>query len=171
MLNFYLMKGSSLAMDQAVMYYPYKAQAHLPSAIHLAGRSSVNYFHWMAEYLPRVLNAIEAGVARGTPLIAPADIPESMRRALELVNDGYFSIHWHASDTLLTVDKLYVPSMHSFIVDCRALPFWMIGALSSRHLRFVRDQILQHVAKNSDDRRFPERVYLLRGHRARVVST
>lgn len=169
--HYTLMKGSSLAMDRAVMFYPYKAQAHLPSAIHLAGRSSVNYFHWMVEYLPRMLNAIEAGVARGTPLIAPADIPESMRRALELANDGYFSIHWHAPDTLLKVDKLYVPSMQSFIVDGRSLPFNMIGALSSRHLRFVRDRILQHVAKNSDDRRFPERIYLLRGHRARGIST
>jgi len=169
--HYSLMKGSSLAMDRAVMYYPYKAQAHLPSAIHLAGRSFDNYFHWMVEYLPRMLNAIEAGVPRGTPLIAPANIPKTMRRALELVNDDYFSIHWHTSDTLLKVDRLYVPSMQSFIVDGHSLPFWMIGALSSRHLRFVRDRILQHIAKDSDHSRFPERVFLLRGNRARVVST
>ena len=154
-----LMKGSPLVPDRAVMHYSYWAQNHLPKAVHLSGRCASNYFHWLVEYLPRILNAIEAGADPDAALLVPAKSPSSMRRALDLVNNRHFPVHTLAKGTLLKVDRLYVPSMHSCVVDGLALPLPQIGGLSARHLRFVRERILQYVERNGVNRCFPERVY------------
>ena len=104
------------------------------------------------------------------PLIIPANIPESMRRALDIVNAGRFPVHELARGALLSADRLHVPSMQSYVVDGRAIPFPRIGALSARHLRFVRERILRFVNESEPSRRFPQKVYLSRGRRARTAT-
>jgi Glycosyltransferase 61 len=165
-----LLKGSPLAMDRAVMHYPYQAHEQLSEAIHLAGRCASNYFHWVAEYLPRLLNAIEADIDSNVPLIIPGNIPRSMRRALSIANAGRFTIHELHQNTLLSVERLHVPSMQSYIVDGRAIPFDRIGAFSPRHLRFVRERILGFVNQQQSGRRFSPKVYLTRRGRARSTT-
>jgi hypothetical protein len=164
-------RGTPLAMDRAAVYYAYNRRERAPSAIHIAGRCAPNYFHWMIEYLPRVLTAIEAGVDPDAKLLIPANMPISMCRALDIVNAGRFPVHEFASGILLEVDKLFVPSMPSCIVDGRALPLSRISALSPRHLRFVRERILRHVQCDESARPLPRKVFLTRGRRVRSLDT
>ncbi len=164
-------RGTPLAMDRAAVYYAYFRRERLPAAVHIAGRCAVNYFHWMIEYLPRLLTAIEAGVDQDAKLLIPANMAHSMRRALDIVNAGRFPVHEFASGALLEADKLFVPSMHSCIVDGRALPLSRISALSPRHLRFVRERILRHVRDNDGGSPLPRKVFLTRGRRVRSLDT
>ena len=57
----------------------------------------------------------------------------------------------------------------SCVVDGGALPLSRIGALSPRHLRFLRERVLRHVARIGGEKTLPRKVYLLRGNRSRVV--
>lgn len=160
-------RGAALAMDRAAVYCAYARRERLPAAVHIAGRCAANYFHWMIEYLPRLLTAIEGNVDREAKLLIPANMARSMRQALDIVNASRFPVHEVAKNTLLEVDRLFVPSMHSCIVDGGALPLSRISALSWRHLRFVRERILSHVQKRGDSAPLPRKVFLLRGTRAR----
>ena len=164
-------KGSAMAMDKAVVYRPYLQQIQLSSAIHIAGRCASNYFHWMIEYLPRLITAEEAGIEASAPLLVPAGMPRSMRQALKIVNERKFPVHEFLPTTLLDVDRLYVPSMHTCIVDGRALPLSTIGAVSPHHLHIVRDRILKHVAQLGGTNSLPRKVLLLRGNRGRALRT
>ncbi len=164
-------RGTPLAMDRAAVHYAFFRRERLPAAVHIAGRCAANYFHWMIEYLPRLLTAIEAGVDPDAKLLIPANIAHPMRRALDIVNAGRFPVHEFASDALLEADRLFVPSMHSCIVDGRALPLSHIGALSPRHLRFVRERVLRHVQDNHGGSPLPRKVFLTRGRRVRTLDT
>ena len=164
-------KGTALAMDRAVVYRGYDRRERLSCAVHIAGRCASNYFHWMIEYLPRILTAIEAGADARAKLLVPAKMTPSMRRALDIVNAGRFPIHEFASSDLLEVDRLFVPSMHTCVVDGRALPLSRIGALSPRHLRFVRERILRRVQEYDRGPDLPRKVLLVRGRRMRSLDT
>ena len=169
-------RGTALAMNRAVVICPYRRRANLASAILIGGRIESNYFHWIVEYLPRLLTAIEGGATNDIPLLIPAGMPQSMRRALEIINQEAFPVYEYEPDTLLEVDRLFIPSMHSCIVDGLALPLSRIGVLSPRHLQFVRERILQHVAKLDREvaaptHDSPDKILLLRGRRARAVTS
>jgi glycosyltransferase involved in cell wall biosynthesis len=165
-----LIKGSQIRPDLAAMHYHYDRLMHMTEAIHVAARSSGNYFHWLVEYLPRLLNALEGGAHRDAPLLIPVGLPKTMIRALEIVNDGEFPVCTIPQNAAVQVDKLYVPSMHSFIVDGLGLPLSQIGALSARHLQFLRNKVLHNIARSGNANELPRKIYLSRGKRGRALS-
>ena len=164
-----LLKGTRQRPDRAVLHYPFERVIELPSAVHLAGRSAGNYFHWLVEYLPRLLNAIEGKADKDAPILIPENLPNSMMRALAIVNAGRFPTQVVPKGAALEVERLFVPSMHTFIVDAMAMPLRAIGAMSGRHLQFVRQKVLSTVSSVPASR-FPRKIFLCRGSRPRSIT-
>ncbi|WP_155831212.1 glycosyltransferase 61 family protein [Hyphomicrobium sp. 802] len=164
-----LLKGARRRSDQAILHFPYERVIKLPSAVHLAGRCSWNYFHWLVEYLPRLLNAIEGGPDRNVPVLIPDNLPNSMMRALEIVNSGRFQTFIVPASTALEVERLFIPSMHTFIVDGLAAPLRSIGAMSRRHMQFLRQRILEALPP-APASKFPTKIFLSRGNRPRSIT-
>ncbi len=115
-------RGTPLAMIAPRSITPTTGEADCHPQFTSRDVVAPNYFHWIVEYLPRILTAIEASVDQHAKLLIPANMAGSMRRALDIVNAGHFPVHEFASRDLLEVDRLFVPALQSCIVDGRALP-------------------------------------------------
>lgn len=65
-------------------------QAHAPlfsidEAFWLAGAHTVDFGHWVTEYLPKLMTAQMAGLPPGVPVLVDANIPATIRAALPLL--------------------------------------------------------------------------------------
>lgn len=171
------LKGTSLAMDRAVTLYEWTGEQEHDEALHLAGRCAINYFHWIVEYLPRLLLAEDFDVPAGIPALVPAGMPRQMVEAGEIANRGRFRLIEKPFDVRASVKRLHIPSMPTCIVDGRALPFPMIGGMDRDMFKRYRRRILDHVAGSAGSD-LPRRVYLTRnaqhrqlGNESKVIAT
>jgi hypothetical protein len=55
---------------------------HVEEAFLLGGNHSVDFGHWMTEYLPRYALAVESGLPPGTPMLLDAIVPQTVVAAL-----------------------------------------------------------------------------------------
>jgi hypothetical protein len=163
------LKGTSLDMDRAVTLYEWAGEQEHDEALHLAGRCAVNYFHWIIEYLPRLLLAEDFGVPAGIPALVPEGMPRQMQEVGEIANGGRFRLIEKPFDVRASVKRLYIPSMPTCIVDGRALPFPMIGGMDRSLFRRYRRRILDHVAGRSG-LDLPKRVHLTRNAKHRQLD-
>lgn len=163
------LKGTSLDMDRAVALYEWSQEQEHEEALHLAGRCAVNYFHWIIEYLPRLLLAEDFDVPAGIPALIPAGMPRQMHEVGEIANQGRFRLIEKPFDVRASVKRLYIPSMPTCIVDGRALPFPMIGGMDRSLFRRYRRRILDHVAGGSNPD-LPRRVHLTRNAKHRQLG-
>jgi hypothetical protein len=61
---------------------PVQAALEVDEAFLLTGNHSVDFGHWMTEYLPRYALAVEAGLPPGTPMLLDPNIPATILAAL-----------------------------------------------------------------------------------------
>lgn len=148
--------------------HTYKAETHYQAGILLSGRATGNYYHWLIEYLPRILNLEKSNIPLSTPLIVKENLPQQFYAALNMINPGYPILRVSLEDHLISVEDLYVPSMHSFLPDDFTSPFWTGGGMSSGHLQYARAKVLEHVNLTP---KFPKKIYLKRSGTRSLENT
>ncbi|AYD67196.1 glycosyltransferase family 61 protein [Achromobacter sp. B7] len=78
---------------------------------------SNNYFHFVAETLPRMILAEEAELPADVPYIVERDLHENMAKLLSMANTSGRPILPVESDTMYRVGALYIPSDVTSVVD------------------------------------------------------
>lgn len=139
----------------------------LDAAVPLAGPWSREFFHWFADYLPRLrtLERWTAVTGEAPPLLVPADSPAWLTASLDLLGvPADRRVSW--TDGRVAVDRLVVPSLPRH-VGSTAPPAGYVH--SPRALSWVADHLRDAVG--SDDRRpVGDRLYVSReGQPARAV--
>ena len=102
---------------KAMLNFQLKPANWLPSGIDIMHEYSNNYFHFVAETLPRIILAEEAGVPNDVPFLVESDLHANMRQLLEMVNASQRPVLQVESDTMYRVDTLYYPSDVTSVVD------------------------------------------------------
>lgn len=75
--------------DTLWMMEPDAIDVEVDEAFMLSGSHTVDFGHWVAEYLPKYALAVMAGLPPSTPILVDQNIPATMREALaELLPDG-----------------------------------------------------------------------------------
>ncbi len=148
----------------------------IEAAIHLAGASSTNYYHWLLEFLPRIAN-LEAGAAgtdRATlPLLidrAVQEIPQLMA-ALAGVDGRARQLIVLEPGKARNVRRLVVPAQLAWLptnlrdgLELRAED----SHISEEAIRFLRDRLLP-----TNDRASPStrrRIHLARRQTGRLLN-
>ncbi len=116
----------------------------LESGILFSNRVSENYFHWMIEVMPKLLNLELANIPLEIPLILKSDLPNQFYQMLSIVAPNRKVFLINPNKTSLFVDVLYVPSTHTFHPDDLNYEFWLGCGLSYSHLNFIRQKVLSH---------------------------
>lgn len=99
------------------MMHAHEPALHVEEAFWLAGSHSVDFGHWIVEYLPKLMIARRGGLPAGVPVLVDTNIPATMRAALPLFlpeGTDVISVPHLAS---VQVDRLWVaptPEYESF---------------------------------------------------------
>ena len=126
----------------------FKKINHHKSGVLIAGRCSQNYFHWLIEYVPKILNIL-AVQKLDSPLIVDATMPEQSYAILDFICKKYSLKYIRTNpEELLNFDELIVPSQHTFQPDDPAFSFWESSALSFEHLEFISNIGLEMALQN-----------------------
>ncbi|WP_197424787.1 DUF563 domain-containing protein [Bordetella sp. N] len=91
--------------------------AWVDKGINVMHEYSNNYFHFMAETLPRLLLAEEAGIDKDVPILLESGLHENMTALLDIVNDGRRPILILERGGAHHVREMYYPSDVSIVVD------------------------------------------------------
>lgn len=123
-----------------------------------------NYFHWVVECLPKVLIADQTLSDRSVPLLIPSGLHENLIELLELINVHNRPVLEVQPGQLYQVDKLYVPSDLSRILDrYQGQPNYAKDiVLSQRWVREAAQMVRSRYGVSSAHRK--RRLYLRRGH-------
>jgi capsular polysaccharide biosynthesis protein len=147
--------------NRVVVKYDYTRRRHVSEAILLSGRCSPNYYHWLIEYLGKAhLIVLDQGL-RGIPLIVDADMHPQEFESLEAVLPGWPIIKVTSTE-LLTVDRLHIPSVGTYLPDNLNEPQWKGGALCFDMLRFLRHAVFNSLDITETRPHFRRRVFLAR---------
>ncbi|WP_438858437.1 glycosyltransferase family 61 protein [Achromobacter spanius] len=87
------------------------------AGIDLMHEYSNNYFHFVAETLPRMILAEEAGLPADVPYIVERDLHNNMSMLLAMANPSGRPVLPVESDTMYRVGALYIPSDVTSVVD------------------------------------------------------
>lgn len=131
----------SLGPDKIVCTRAHKDIVRHKVGILISGRATGNYFHWLIEYVPKVLNVNKAKLDISIPLVIQKGLPTQFLQALKCVAPGRPILEASPDSETLAFETLYVVSVHTYIPDNFSIPYWMGGAYSSDHMRFVRDSV------------------------------
>jgi len=91
--------------------------APIASGINLMHESSNNYFHFIAETLPRMILAEEAGVPHSVPFLFEDDLHSSMLALINLANTSHRPVLFLERGVLYDVRDMFLPSNVSCILD------------------------------------------------------
>lgn len=86
---------------------PGTREAGLDRAFMLTGCHSKAFGHWMWQYLPKMLAAVETGLMPPMPVVIDEDMPPTHRQALAAMLPDGFSIHVLPSFASLRVKELW----------------------------------------------------------------
>ncbi|AYF98347.1 glycosyltransferase family 61 protein [Protaetiibacter intestinalis] len=100
----------------------------IDEAILLAGRSDANWFHWMVEYLPRVVGIPET-VRSNVPLLVTPRVPPTGIQALRDVSDR--PLVFIDPDVAQAVSRLHVAAPPVEVLDTTKIP-WADGIRANR---------------------------------------
>lgn len=118
----------------------------IDSAILISGRASLNYFHWMVEYLPKTLAVVkERDRLNGVPLIIDAGMPKNHRASLDALlaqNKIQCPIYERKEFEHLHVKTLFIPTGPISHPDRFDIPLWHGAGVSVEHYHFVRNSLL-----------------------------
>jgi hypothetical protein len=155
----------------ALLCFPHLKIKTLSSGVLISGRATSNYFHWLIEYLPKIL-AIDMlpPWAKNTPIIIDEAMPpthlESLRQILKKKGWNNALIE-RAPNECLEVEDLIVPTNPIYHPDRFDLPFTTGSGLSLEHLHFVRNTLLEGFRSNPS----PRRLLVCRtNHSTRTIS-
>lgn len=125
---------------QCLVYGIFEERRNLEAGILLTGRCTLNYFHWLIEYLPRFKSVDGRDDFAGWPLLVDERMPKTFKEALQVVVGHQHPIEWINPSVFLQVKKLCIPSYHTRHPDTVKIPFYRGAALSSAHLTYLRNK-------------------------------
>lgn len=138
------MFGHPTKKNHCILFGEIEETLEINEAILLDGRCSLNYFHWLIEYLPRLKTICEIDNLKEIPLVVSENMPETMKDSLRLLAPSR-QIIWINEKTLVNFKRLHVPSMHTYHPDKFNQPTYANSAVSFEHLQYVRETILLQV--------------------------
>lgn len=100
-----------------VLNFQLKPANWVDAGVSIMHEYSNNYFHFVAETLPRMILAEEAGLPPQVPYIVERDLHPNMMQLLKVVNDTGRPVLPVESDTMYRVGSLYLPSDVTSVVD------------------------------------------------------
>lgn len=158
--NYHFVRALARAVASGVVPCRRSATDTVDVAVSLVGPWSDEYFHWFADWLPRLEGVVEYTRRTGLDptLLVPPDPPAWMTDSLEAV--GFGSDAWTEwGGGRVAVSRLVVPSLRWGTVDGST------GYINAPDgYRWVRERVVEHVETDGVDT--PERVYISRSDAA-----
>ncbi|ODU13415.1 MAG: hypothetical protein ABS94_27035 [Variovorax sp. SCN 67-85] len=128
--------------SEILLWFRYKKEVSLPSAILLSGRCSPNYYHWLVEYLGRCYILEKKEALRKIPLIVDDGMfPQEFDSLRTMLPD--WPIYRMDNSTLLKVKKLHIPSTCTNLADNLREPMWKCSAICFRTLAHMQATVFR----------------------------
>jgi len=137
-------------------------------AILLSGKSSINYFHWVFEYLNKVMSIDKLEHLKKIPLIVDAQMPYQHYEALQTafnIEDRKI-IFFSSSKSVVNVKNLHVPQVPCYLSDKFSEKGLERVSFARDHLFYLRNKILQKTGNLTPDKK---RIYITRKKRNRSI--
>lgn len=123
--HFYDIEGSALKYINAQrigngwinIRFHLRQGAWIENGINMMHEYSSNYFHFIAETIPRMILAEEAGLPHDIPYLFEDNLHSNIRGLLDLVNGTRRDILWLEPGTLFSARTIYAPSDLTSVVD------------------------------------------------------
>jgi len=147
--------GSSLLGQTVMVKVCEDAAKSIDEGILLSGRNDYNWYHWMVEYLPRVIE-IEKEIDLRIPWVISNRVPKTGVEALQMISTRDILVC--DSEKLQHFKKLIVMSPNASVVDTILAPWERISRFNTHNLQELRSA-MRSVSSNS---RFPEKVFIVR---------
>jgi capsular polysaccharide biosynthesis protein len=146
-----------------------KSKDHIISGIHLMGEGDTNYFHFIAEILPRLRMVDDTGQCSKLPLLITGGLHENLLAALSTLNAMGHEVIELEPDVSYQVEHLIYPSDTASILNIYGrLATREEGTLSVDWLQRVRAPVLAQV-RNAAAVRRRRRLYVRRGKKIRAL--
>lgn len=131
--------GSRMSPGGAFLYWASPAETVVPEGILLAGRNDANWYHWVIEYLPRLLQ-VDDHISSDVPLLVTSRTPETGIELLRSLTTR--PIIEFDPDSTLRVGILHVVAPPVQVLDTTEVP-WAEGiSMNPALLRRFRDRVL-----------------------------
>lgn len=143
-----------------------KNRVLIDRGILLSGRATLNYFHWLIEYLPRLKN-ISVDQLKDHHLIIGKKMPRSFHDSLSIVAPDVPFIEVDPAEEEIHVNHLLVPSFHTYHPDDFNSEYWIGGGISYDHLDYLRSRVFAVVPKKSHNLK---RIFLSRKGGRNIVN-
>jgi len=129
--------GSMANRSLSLLQKSAESPASIPEAILIGGRADENWYHWLVDYLARVLE-IPDGIAADVPVLVSSRVPRSGLQALRELTERPILMR---NPSLTTrVDRLHVAAPVVQLLDDPRVP-WADGfALRAPALRRLRER-------------------------------
>lgn len=146
--------------NNALIAYQFNNVQHIPEVILIGGRCSSNYFHWLIEYMPRFWSIDQRPSLRNIPVLVDKGLyPQQIEVLKILLGDRPVIEFDH--NRLLSIDRVHIPSVPTYLPDRFDIPYWQTSALVKAPLEYVRTRVLSGIEKlNWSDS--PRRIFLSR---------
>ncbi len=118
--------GSPTRLREVLLRLPPAPSREIREAASILGRCSSNYFHSLIEYIPRILALERMDPDCNLPALVNTDLPPASLEALTILSGGRELVAV-AADEVVHVERLHVPSFHTYHPDTPTLP-WIAGA-------------------------------------------
>lgn len=154
--------SNALAPDLALVGPSPEHGEGIDQAILLSGRADANWYHWMLEYLPRVMT-IPPSISLDVPIAVTQRTPVEGIRALRALTDRPI-IFWDPASSI-RVRTLHVRAPTLQVLDTPAVPWSQGLALEEEPIRALASRLMTVAAVQEREPR--RRIFLSRrsGHR------
>ncbi len=121
----------------------------IDKAILISGRSTANYYHWLTEYLPKmmVFKHFPEKLKNAT-IIIDRNMPKQHLSALHMVMKfvgAKNEIYMRKVHEEISVKKFFLPTNPTVISEGFDKPWWVASGVSPEHLLFIRKAILSRM--------------------------
>jgi capsular polysaccharide biosynthesis protein len=147
--------GSSSNGKTAMLEFCEDAAESNDNGILLSGRNDYNWYHWMVEYLPRVIE-IEKEIDPEIPWVISNRVPKTGIEALKMISTRDILVC--DSEKLQHFKKLIVMSPNASVIDTVLAPWERISRFNTHNLHGLRSAMRSASSKSS----FPEKVFIVR---------
>lgn len=146
----YLTKG---AAKQGSVYYSFNHKAKVScirEGILISGRASNNYFHNIIEYFGKLYLFENRKQYANAPLIVDAEMHPQEYEALDIIAPARKKIRM-SRDEILRVEKLHIPSIHTFHPDDFWIEYWKTSVVCRQTLLYLRNKVLSSIELGEPD--------------------
>lgn len=127
----------------AVVKMPRRWRPRAGGAVLLAGRAPGNYFHWVLEYLPRVLPLLRSGMLDGRELLVRGPLyPQQLASLIALTGEQIVVRQWR-DDSGIPVSDLTVVDGHAMVGDNPKIASHELMAANLDLVRMMAAHILE----------------------------